>query len=226
MHITLSEDNEAHETMDNSKVSWHIRHKRFLIAIVVIFLFVMLLVFTHQIWLTKLAQFLIVQTDISPCDVIIMLSGGTERFRHSVDLYKQGFAPNIILNLDSQTPIKFADVQIDWRDILTLAREKGDIPETALLIIEGVSSTYDDARLSREEMQKRGFRSAIVVTSPYHTRRARMVFRKVYKDSGILLCYSPVEKSWFRVEKWWTRERELITVINESIKLVFYWLRY
>ena len=75
-------------------------------------------------------------------------------------------------------------------------------------------------------MQRKGFHSAIVVSSPYHMRRVKMIFSKIYRDSGIELQYSPVRDSWFNVEKWWTRERELVTINNEYIKLIFYLLKY
>ena len=152
---------------------------------------------TYQVWLTKLATFLIFQTDISPSDVIIVLSGRTERFEHGVRLYKRGYASHIMINIDSSTSLKFANVHLDWENIIREAAQGEGIPETALIVVVGITSTYDDARFTRDEMLKREFESAIVVSSPYHMRRVRMIFEKIYKVSGISLHYSPVEESWF-----------------------------
>lgn len=212
--------------MDSSKFPWYIRRKKLLIAIVLFCLLVLCLAFTYQILLTRLAEFLIFKTDISPSDVIIILSGNTERLNYGIKLYKQGYASHIMINLDSKFVLKCANIHLDWRNIIRQVRESKGIPENAFFIVDGITSTYDDARFSLDEMLKNGFESAIVVSSPYHMRRTRMTFDKVYKKSGISLYYSPVEKSWFQSEKWWTRERELITVTNEYIKLVLYWLKY
>ena len=214
------------EIPSSSKIPWYIRRKKLLIVIAGFCILSLFLMLTYQFWLTKLATFLIFQTDISPSDVIIMLSGRTERFKHGVRLYKQRYASHIMITVDSSTPLEFANVHLDWRDIIREAARQEGIPEPALLIVDGVTSTYDEACFTQNEMLKKGFKSAILVSSPYHMRRVRMIFEKIYKRSGISLYYSPVEESAFQVEKWWTREGELVTVINEYIKLILYRLKY
>jgi len=207
-----------------SKNSWY-KRKKLLLVIAIPWILLLFLVLTHQIWLTKLASYLNFKTTISPSDVIIVLSGCTERFKHSVRLYKQGYAGNIMITASNE-PLELANVHLDWEWIIRDAARQEGIPEAALLIVEDITSTYDEACFTRKIMLEKGFKSAIVVSSPYHMRRVRMIFEKVYKRSGISLYYSPVEESWFQVEKWWTREGELVAVVNEYIKLVFYWLKY
>ena len=211
---------------NDGEIPWYTRRKKLLIVVASFCIFILFFMLTYQVWLTKLAVFLNFQTAILPSDVIIILSGSTERFKHGVRLYKQGYASHIMINIDSSTSLKFANVHLDWRDIIREAAQQEGIPETALLIVDGVTSTYEDARFTRDEMLKRGFKSAIVVSSPYHMRRVRMIFEKIYKKSGISLHYNPVEESEFQVEKWWTREGELVAVVNEYIKLVLYWIKY
>lgn len=222
----LGENAVMHKMVNSSDIPWYIKRKKLLIVTASLCILILFFMLTHQIWLTKLAAFLNFHTTISPSDVIITLTGDTERFKHSVRLYKQGYAPHIMITVDSNTPLKFANVHLDWRNIIRKATRQEGIPEQALLIVDGVTSTYDEACFTQNEMLKGGFKSAIVVSSPYHMRRVRMIFDKVYKKSGISLYYSPVEESWFQVEKWWTREGELVTVINEYIKLVLYRLKY
>ena len=55
------------------------------------------------------------------------------------------------------------------------------------------------ATLARE----RGWHSLLVVTDPYHTRRARLCFRTALADSGIAVTVRPVEGSWYDPEAWW-----------------------
>ena len=79
--------------------------------------------------------------------------------------------------------------------------------------------------MAKKVLLKEGFRSAIVVSSPFHMRRVKMIFDKAYKGSGISVYYSFVKESKLKIDKWWTREHELINVVNEYIKLVFYWFK-
>ncbi|HIA64621.1 TPA: YdcF family protein [Candidatus Poribacteria bacterium] len=182
-------------------------------------------VLPYQFWLTRLAMVLIVQTDsLQPVDTIIILAGDAERFQHGVSLYESEYAPHIIFTSDS-APLLLVDLHINWEEITTNAIKKAGISEGSTSLVLS-TSTYDDAKYSYQLMQEKGFQSAIVVSSPYHMRRVRMIFNKIYKNSGIELQYSPVENSWFSVEKWWTRERELVTINNEYIKLIFYRLKY
>ena len=213
------------EMPSSSGMPWYIRRKKLLIVITSFFILFLLLTLTYQFWLTKLATFLIFQTDISPSDVIIVLSGRTDRFKHGVRLYKQGYAENIMVCSDTIS-LNLAKVHLDWEEIIREAVRREGIPERDLLIVGIVTSTYDEACLTKNIMLKKNFKSAIVVSSPYHMRRVRMIFEKIYKGSGISLYYSPVEESKFQVEKWWTREGELVTVVNEYIKLVLYWIKY
>ena len=182
-------------------------------------------VLPYQFWLTKLAILLIVETDsLQPADAIIILAGDAERFHHGVSLYESEYAPHIIFTSDS-APLLLIDLHIDWEEITQNAIKKAGIPEGATSLVRS-TSTYDDAKHSYQLMQRKGFHSAIVVSSPYHMRRVKMIFSKIYRDSGIELQYSSVRDSWFNVEKWWTRERELVTINNEYIKLIFYLLKY
>ena len=210
---------------NRGEIPWYTRRKKLLIVIAGFCILILFLMLTHQIWLNKLAAFLNFQTAISPSDVIIVLTGKTARFKHGVRLYKQGYAGNIMITASNE-PLELANVHLDWEEIIREAVRQEGIPETALLIIEDITSTYDEACFTRKVMLEKGFKSAIVVSSPYHMRRVRMIFEKVYKRSGISLHYSPVEESEFQVAKWWTREGELVAVVNEYIKLVFYRLKY
>ena len=187
----------------------------------------MILIFTYRIWLTTLANFLVVQTiNIEPSDVIIVLTGDTERFKFGVSLYKQGYAPYIMQTIDKGASLRLAKVHLKWVDIIKEASQKEGIPTSALLLVEGITSTYDDARFTLDTMLAKNLKSAIVVSSPYHMRRVRMIFERIYKETGILLHYQPVKDSWFRIERWWSREDELIIVFNEYVKLFYYWFHY
>jgi len=144
--------------------------------------------------------------------------------RHGVKLYQEGYGANIIV---TGMECKLPGLVTTWPQLAKREAVSLGVPENAIILEERPSSTYEDAKYVKEDMIDRNFKSAIVVSSPHHTRRARMIFRKVFKDQeDVSLLFSPVENSKFQVHKWWTRERELIGVVNEYCKLTLYFFKY
>ena len=70
-----------------------------------------------------------------------------------------------------------------------------------------------------------GFESAIVVTSNYHMRRSKLVFKKAFKDTDISLVYCSAEEDGFIPEKWWTDRYSFNRVFSEYIRLAGYFVR-
>jgi uncharacterized SAM-binding protein YcdF (DUF218 family) len=65
------------------------------------------------------------------------------------------------------------------------------------------------------------------VSSPYHMRRARMIFKKVFNDQrDITLTFSSTDNEDFQIHKWWTQENELTVVVTEYFKLTLYLFKY
>ena len=66
----------------------------------------------------------------------------------------------------------------------------------------------------------------IVVTSPIHTRRAWLTFRRVMEKDGIRITMAPSPYSGFKPHEWWKTEKYVEGVIIEYQKLIFYALKY
>jgi uncharacterized SAM-binding protein YcdF (DUF218 family) len=180
---------------------------------------------THRLWLEAVARFLIVKDELSQADVIVILGGGgPERVRHGVKLYQSGYGTRIIVTGMEQ---KLPGLVTTWPQLAMREAASLGVPEDAIIPEERPTSTYEDAKYVKEDMLDRNFKSAIITSSPHHMRRARMIFRKVFEDrDDISLQFSPVEDSKFQVHRWWTREKELIGVVNEYCKLVLYFFKY
>lgn len=174
-----------------------------------------LLVIAHEPLLTAAARLLIVADPLDRADVIIVLSGGRgdERVRQAAALYRQRYAPLVLLS-GGEEMVGISIPELQRRQALGRG-----IPARALLIEPGSTSTREQAELLRPMLERRGARRAIVVTSTFHTRRTRYIFRKVFRGSGIDVRVSPVEGDWFSPEAWWTRDQDTEQVVLEYIKL-------
>jgi uncharacterized SAM-binding protein YcdF (DUF218 family) len=165
--------------------------------------------------LSAAGRFLIVEDPLDRSDVIVVLSGGRkdERVRQAADLYKAGYAPRVLLSGGE------ALMDLPVPDLQKLQAVKHGIPETALLFESRSTSTGEQAQYLRPILEHHGFRRAIVVTSSYHTRRTRYLFRRAFAGSPVDIRVYPVQRDLFSAVRWWTREQDTEYVVLEYVKL-------
>jgi uncharacterized SAM-binding protein YcdF (DUF218 family) len=101
-------------------------------------------------------------------------------------------------------------------------------PQSIEVIMQPVSSTYDEAQLLRDYAQQHGVRSILIVTSAYHSRRALWVFSKVLRDVGVQIGLDAVPPGQQSPppETWWLTLRGWKLVPTEYVKMVYYLIRY
>lgn len=159
-------------------------------------------------------------------DAIVAVSGERSRCLTAMDLYRQGYAPLLIFNV-SDTTYYFGQ-PIDPVESVRQDAARNGIPDSALAINRDIGSTWEDANATRQTVRKLGLRSLIVVSSPFNMRRAELTYRKVFKAEGARLTFvsAPLEEEKISLDSWWTRERELVLVNNEYLKLVLYYFKY
>ena len=89
-----------------------------------------------------------------------------------------------------------------------------------------VSNTRDEAAAARTECGRRGLHRLLVVTSPYHTRRAWWTFRGAFAGSGVTLGIAPADRySPARPALWWTAPYDRAYVSYEWAALIHNALR-
>jgi len=159
-------------------------------------------------------SFLIVQDELKQVDVIIVLGGDDERVKEAVYLYKEGISKNMIMTGGS------SDAKVSKAEVMKRQAMRLGIPEERIILEPKSRHTYEHPIFVKPILRAQGFKSAIVLSSPYHMRRSAMLFDRAFKDSGIKLIYYPVQESWFKVDQWWTSAISRKTVCQEYMKLV------
>ena len=191
-------------------------------ATILVITFLAVLAFVTRVsWLTAIGNVLVVHDPLAPSDVIVVLAGNSPyRARHAEALYAQGLAPRVII---SNEPLSSHGVQTTWLELRQVGLVHLTIPDDAIVPIPEVSdSTYEEAQHSRDIMQAHGWHTAILVTDPFHMRRATLTFRQAFDSAGLTVAASPADEGKNGVDNWWTDRNAIMRVAQEYVKLAYY----
>jgi uncharacterized SAM-binding protein YcdF (DUF218 family) len=174
--------------------------------------------------LLAIGDFLVVQDKLQPADVIHVIAGSDYRTDYAIQLYQEGYGSKIFFTGGWCTFHHLYHGQ-HGRE---LALEQGVPPEAIAIDESQVTSTYAEVVQLKEfiTQSQAPVRSVIVVSDPYHMRRARWTYRHVLGDQvSVLMAPIPFESSPYQ-RRWWTDEASRQYVKNEYLKTLYYYARY
>ena len=176
--------------------------------------------------LDQFCDYLVLNQPPEPSDAIIAISGEQSRRAWAMELYRRGYSGMLIFNV-SDTTYYFGQA-IDPVESIMKAAAEANIPARSMVFNTEVNSTWEDAQASRETVLLLGLKSVLVVSSPFNMRRAWLTYNHVLEDLPVSLrfCAVPWEMEKLSPQDWWSRERELQLVVNEYIKILFYYFKY
>ncbi len=197
------------------------------------FVIYLLISYYHAPILTRMGRYLILEHPPEKSDLIVCLAGGNiERGLAAADAYRSGLAPKIFVareelpdgyELLMEKGIRYPETIDLMRSLL---KDLG-VPESAIIRNDTqVGSTIAEAQIVKKIAEQKGYKSLIIITSPYHSRRAWLTYRKVFEDSDVRILALPSKYSLFRPEDWWKKRRYVKKAIVEYQKLIFYTLKY
>lgn len=161
-------------------------------------------------------------------DVIYVFAGGeNERPRHAATLFKQGRAPLVMTAGGLKTDKLMAlGIRLTEAEVNAKVLERNGVPADRVVQIRRSASTWDEAVTLRGYMERRKLRSAILVTSNFHTRRTRLAARAAFKGYDAQLHIVSAPNPFTDLDNWWKSEEDLITVSTEFMKYGFYFVNY
>ena len=174
--------------------------------------------FSAPLWLTKLGSFLVLNEKLSKAEMLIVLSGDDEgeRLRHAFHLYQKGYAPKILI---AGSTSLWEETRIDLMEKYLIQL---GMPSNDVLTEKKSGSTVENASFTRRLLEEKGIHSAIVVTSPTHTRRASMIFKKTFPSEMKIIVSS--DPKTFQPEGWWRDPRRRRPVLREYFQIGWYLL--
>ena len=149
-------------------------------------------------------------------DVIIVISGSNDRVEHAINLYQGGFASKMILSgAAKKGPVSNAKA-------MQIEASNAGVLNDDIILEEKATSTYENAIFTRDIIKSQGFHKIILITSPYHQRRAYETFRYVLSGLGVQILNSPSsdESSW-KADSWWYSEEDSKRTKNELLKIIW-----
>jgi uncharacterized SAM-binding protein YcdF (DUF218 family) len=177
----------------------------------------------------RAGRYLVVDTPLQAADAIVVLAGArAERWLEGVELYKENVAPTIVLStgrveraeqLLRQRGIRFPSETEIVKDAMV---QMGVPAERVLTFPDRVDNTAAEAELTRAMAAARGWRSLIVVTSKYHTRRSLYAFQRAFSGTGITIQVRGTRFDEAQPDTWWKHRGDLRFVISEWQKLIAY----
>lgn len=176
--------------------------------------------------LVYIADWLSVADQPRKADAIVVLGGGYARPFQAADLYRQGLARKIYISApvreDQHRLLDEAGIPFPLEeDVVRQVLMKKGVPASAIeLLGKDLISTADEAQAARSVFAKRAPR-LLVVTSPFHLRRARMIFSDALPAADIRMIatsYDPFPSSW------WKDQSAARNVLLELAKISFYQL--
>jgi uncharacterized SAM-binding protein YcdF (DUF218 family) len=147
-------------------------------------------------------------------DAIVAVSGGNTSLRtaEAIELYKNGWANYLVFSgaaRDDASPSNAA--------VMRAQALRAGVVSDAIVIDETSRTTHQNAENVKELFKQNSISSVIVVTSPYHQRRAGLEFQQ--RLQNVQVRNHPAQDSsdwpWY----WWATPRGWWLAIGELIKV-------
>lgn len=182
-----------------------------------IFLAAVLVLGLRWDWLALMEKTLVVSDPLKKADVIVVPSGSSteERISYAAQLYREGYAPVVLLAghmaLQEETGI----------DLMKVYSVKLGVKETDILREPDSDTTWMNAVKSWKVLRPRQIHSILIVTSPHHTRRAKMLFERVFPKSIEIRVAAEAlpaaQKPWYR------NESRVRSAIHEYLSFIWFY---
>lgn len=159
-----------------------------------------------------------------PSDAMVVLGGNFSRPAYAAELYQMGMAKKVFVGrayrkkgerILDQYLIAYPREEEIYKAVL---RKKGVPAEAVEYYGDELLSTVQEAETLAAQLGP-GPGKLLVVTSPYHVRRTRMVFADAFPGWEVRVVATPLDPM---PAAWWTEQDSARQVILEIPKTLFY----
>jgi len=193
---------------------WIVTKLIFLLGFLVFFVFVYLvrrpvLRFAGEEW--------VVEDPLEKADALIVLSGDNfygDRATRAAELFREGKAPLVVASGKRLRPNAGVGELME-HDLV----ERGVPKDRVLRFVHDADNTKEEAQALAKLAKTKKWRKVIVVTSNYHARRARYIFRQVFPQ-GVETRVASARDGDFDPERWWEKRKSTKEFARELVGML------
>jgi uncharacterized SAM-binding protein YcdF (DUF218 family) len=176
-----------------------------------------------------MGQWLQYEPPLEKGDYLVPLAGDDNRLLTAIELYKQGYAPMILLsnvyipelNRAEKLQGELGHPVVHPHQLRREILDRLGVPATATAEFgRSHISTTAEAESLRQYLGDRAAK-VILVTSPFHARRATIIFQRVMPRAQFLVALTP---EYRLSDPWWREQGSAQLTMSEVTKLIFFWL--
>jgi len=151
-------------------------------------------------------------------DVIVVLGGDNGlRVRKGAELYNAGYADHVILTgIDERF---YRPAHPNWRERRMVAL---GVPRNTIRVDLKSKTTWEEALNTSKTMDKKGWKSAIVVSDPPHMLRLHQTWSRAFEGSSKKFILVATQPKWWQPLLWWKNRESYQFVVSEVQKNLFY----
>src|ERR1700692_2965823 len=156
----------------------------------------------------------VVEDPLQQSDALLLLSDDNffaDRATRASELYRQKLAPIVMASGRRLRPTAGV-AELMEHDLI----ERGIPKDRIIRFPQDADNTREEALALRTLVTEKNWHSVIVVTSNYHTRRARYIFQRVFPES-ITVRVASARDGGFDPEHWWENRKSLKAFIQELV---------
>jgi len=154
----------------------------------------------------------IVEDADSKADALIVLSDDNfyaDRATRAAELFREGKAPIVVASGRRLRPMA-GIAELMEHDLV----ERGVPKDKIVRLAHDADNTQEEAEALTKLAAQRKWHSVVVVTSNYHTRRARYIFRRVFPQ-GIEVRVASAHDGDFDPQHWWEKRKSVKRLTRE-----------
>jgi uncharacterized SAM-binding protein YcdF (DUF218 family) len=142
--------------------------------------------------------------------------GFQERVTTAINLYRAGHASRLVFSSGFVYTMREAEV------MKAVAVANG-VPAGAIILEESAANTYENVAFTKRILDAHGWRRILLVSSPYHMRRAMATWRKIAPE--IAVTPTPAQASLFYDHERGASLEQIRGLLHEVAAMAQYWWR-
>lgn len=168
---------------------------------------------------------LVVDEALEPSRAVVVLSGGLPfRAMEAAAVYKEGWAPELWLTAgrpraDDAVLARLGIDRPPEHHYTRRVLERLGVPPAAIRVLHPpATNTAEEMDVTAQHLRAVGGGAVIVVTSRYHTRRVRFLWRRIAGPGAEARVRYARGEPWVP-ERWWTTSTDIMAVAREWVGL-------